>query len=233
MEMRLRVLDSGTDKYGLNAYIFDSTNDGTTNYDKVLFSPTKNAADAVGTWRKGEWADVKVKIVGGALGGQTAGMLVKVEELTADLSRVRLFHTSVSRAIASWPTWPGEPGFTGDFDEYLAQKFPTSTAADFAVLEAGVTSARRPTSSRACTGRPATCRCSSTSSRPTSRTCCWSACRPPTSSSTSSWASSRRSCPTAQPTRRTTTSTSTASRTAASQHARRSSGRPTRRPTRP
>ncbi len=66
-------------------------------------------------------------------------MLVKVEELTGDLSRVRLFHTSVSRAIATWPTWPGEPGFTGDFAEYLAQKFPTSTAADFAILEAGVT----------------------------------------------------------------------------------------------
>ena len=92
-------------------------------------------------------------------------MLVKVEELTDDLSRVRLFHTSVSRAIATWPTWPGEPGFTGDFAEYLAQKFPTSTAADFAILEAGVTSARRRTSSRACTGQPATRRCSSTSSK--------------------------------------------------------------------
>ena len=141
MEMRLRVLDApAVDKYGLNAWIFDSTNDGTTNYDKVLFSPTKSAADSVGILRKGEWADVKVKIVGGASAGLTAGMLVKVEELTGDLSRVRLFHTSVSRAIASWPTWPGEPGFTGDFAEYLAQKFPTSTAADFAILEAGVTS---------------------------------------------------------------------------------------------
>ena len=67
-------------------------------------------------------------------------MLIRVEELTPDLSRVRLFHTSVSRAIASWPSWPGEPGFTGDFAEFLAQKFPTSTAADFAVLEAGVVS---------------------------------------------------------------------------------------------
>ena len=149
--------------------------------------------------RKGEWADVKVKIVGGALDGQTAGMLVKVEELTADLSRVRLFHTSVSRAIASWPTWPGEPGFTGDFAEYLAQKFPTSTAADFAILEAGVTSARRRTSSRACTGRPATSRCSSTSRDVPARTCCWSACRRRTSSSTSSSGSSRRSCRTARP----------------------------------
>ena len=140
MEMRLRVLDFGVDKYGLNAWIFDSTNDGTTNYDKVLFSKTKSAADAVGILREGEWADVKVTVQGGALNGLTAGMLVRVEELTPNLSRVRLFHTSVSRAIASWPTWPGEAGFTGDFAEYLAQKFPTSTAADFAILEAGIVS---------------------------------------------------------------------------------------------
>ena len=52
-EMRLRVLDFGVDKYGLNAYIFDSTNDATTNYDKVLFSRTKDAADAVGTLGQG------------------------------------------------------------------------------------------------------------------------------------------------------------------------------------
>ncbi|MCZ7588098.1 MAG: 5'-nucleotidase C-terminal domain-containing protein [Gaiella sp.] len=139
-EMRLRVLDFGTDKYGLNAYIFDSTNDGRTNYDKVLFSKTKSAADAVGTLEEGEWIDVKVTIQGGSSAGLTAGMLVRVEELTPDLSRVRLFHTSVSRAIASWPSWPGESGFSGDFAEYLAQKFPTSTAADFAILESGITS---------------------------------------------------------------------------------------------
>jgi 2',3'-cyclic-nucleotide 2'-phosphodiesterase (5'-nucleotidase family) len=139
-EMRLRVLDFGTDKYGLNAYLFDSTNDGAVNYDRVLFSPTKNGSDGVGTLAEGKWADVKVKISGGALDGKTAGMLVKVERLAPDLSQVRLFHTSVSRAIATWASWPGEPGFTGDFAEYLAQKFPTSTAADFAILEAGVTS---------------------------------------------------------------------------------------------
>src|SRR4051794_29507593 len=139
-EMRLRVLDFGVDKYGLNAWIFDSTNDHRTNYDKVLFSRTKSAADKVAILGKGEFADVKVTIQGGASNGLTAGMLVKVEELTSDLSRVRLFHTSVARAIASWPTWAGEPGFTGDFAEFLAQKFPSSQAADFAVLEAGVVS---------------------------------------------------------------------------------------------
>ncbi len=139
-EMRLRVLDAGVDKYGLNAYLFDSRDDGQVGYDRVLLSPTKDGIDGVGTLREGKWADVKVKISGGALDGKTAGMLVKVERLAPDLSEVRLFHTSVSRAIASWATWPGEPGFTGDFAEYLAQEFPTSTAADFAILEAGIVS---------------------------------------------------------------------------------------------
>ena len=139
MEMRLRVLDFGVDKYGLNAYLYDSTDDDATNYDRVLFSTTKDGDDAVADLAEGQWADVKVTLDGGTLDGKTAGMLVRVETLTPDLSRVRLFHTSVSRAIASWPGWPGEPGYT-EFDEFLAAEFPTSTAADFAILEAGVTS---------------------------------------------------------------------------------------------
>ena len=138
-EMRMRVLDFGTDKYGLNVYIFDSTNDNTVNYDRVLFSPTKDGADAVATLGRGEWGDVKVTIVDGPLTGLTGGMLIKVEELTGDLSQVRLFHTSVTRANASWPDW-SEPGFSGDFAEYVAQNFPTMTAADFAALEAGIVS---------------------------------------------------------------------------------------------
>ena len=141
-EMRLRVLDFGVDKYGLNAYLFDSTNDAAVNYDRVLFAPAKDGSAAVGTLAEGKWADVKVKIAGGSLDGKTAGMLVKVERLAPDLSQVRLFHTSVSRAIATWAGWPGDPAYptATDFAEYLAQRFPTSTAADFAILEAGITS---------------------------------------------------------------------------------------------
>ena len=138
-EMRVRVLDFGTDKYGLNAYIYDTTDDATANYDRVLFSTTEDGDDAVGDRAEGEWADVKVTIIGGSLEGLTAGMLVKVERLSPDLGEVRLFHTSVTRAIASWPTWPGEPGYT-DFAEFLAVEFPTSTAGDFAILEAGIVS---------------------------------------------------------------------------------------------
>ena len=47
-EMRLRVLDFGVDKYGLNAYIYDSSNDNRTNYNRVLFSPSKMGADEGG-----------------------------------------------------------------------------------------------------------------------------------------------------------------------------------------
>jgi len=144
-EMHMQVKDTlnGTDKYGLNAYIYDSKNDGKTGYDRVLFSPTKDGAAKVGDLKEGELADVKVKLNLGAsnpLDGHTGAMLVKVERLDSDLSHVRLFHTSVTRAIASWPTWEGEPGFTGSFEDYVADKFPSSQAGDFAVLESGIVS---------------------------------------------------------------------------------------------
>ena len=138
-EMRMRVIDFGVDKYGLNAYIYDSTNDGATNYDRVLLSTSKSGSDSVGDLEQGEWADVKVTVQGGALAGKTAAFLTKIERLTPDLSQVRLFHTSVTRAIASWPKWPGEPGFTS-FEDYVAAEFPSSQAGDFAVLEAGIVS---------------------------------------------------------------------------------------------
>ena len=141
-EMRLRVLDFDEDKYGLNAYIFDSSDDGETNYNRVLLDDDKDGSSNAGILRRGQWADVKVALASDdeALNGMTAGMLVKVEELAPDLSQVRLFHTSVTRANATWVDWPGAAGFTGDFAEFVAQKFPTSTAADYAILEAGIVS---------------------------------------------------------------------------------------------
>ena len=105
-EMVLRVIDFGTEKYNLNAFIYDSTDDAAVNYDHVLLTqaPAKDGSAAVGDLAEGEWADVKVTVVGGDLAGRTAGMLVKVERLASDLSEVRLFHSSVTRGIATWPT---------------------------------------------------------------------------------------------------------------------------------
>jgi hypothetical protein len=81
-EMRLQVLDFGIDKYGLNAYIYDGTNDKKVNYDRVLFSFTKDGGASVADLAKGEWGDVKVTVIGGSLAGKTAGFLVKVEGTT-------------------------------------------------------------------------------------------------------------------------------------------------------
>ena len=92
-QMRLRVLDgvnpTWVDKYGLNAYIYDSKSDGKVRYDRVLFSTTKSGNDKVGDLKEGEWADVKVTISSAAtdpLNGKTGAMLVKVERLASDLS---------------------------------------------------------------------------------------------------------------------------------------------------
>jgi hypothetical protein len=49
----------------------------------------------------------------------------------------RFIHILFARG--EWPGW-SEPGFNGDFAEFVAQNFPTATAADFAVLEAGIVS---------------------------------------------------------------------------------------------
>jgi 2',3'-cyclic-nucleotide 2'-phosphodiesterase (5'-nucleotidase family)/predicted AlkP superfamily phosphohydrolase/phosphomutase len=120
-------------------YIYDSTNDGATNYDRVLIvnaADAKNGAEAVANLAQGEWADAKVTMASGTFAGRTAGFYVKAIDLTADLSKFRLYFTSVQRANATYNAL-GPAGST-DFEEKLNRDFPTSTAADFAPMEAGI-----------------------------------------------------------------------------------------------
>lgn len=122
-----------------DVYIYDSTNDGTVNYDRTLIvsaADGKNGAMAVATLAQGDWADAKVTIAGGPLAGRTAGFYMKAIDLTGDLSKFRLYFTSVQRANATYNAL-GAAGST-DFEEKLNRDFPTSTAADFAPLEAGI-----------------------------------------------------------------------------------------------
>ncbi len=118
-------------------YIYDSTNDSTTNYDHVLVVPasTKNGLLAVANLSQNQWADVKVTLVG-TRAGQTAGLLFKVVDLAPDLSRFRLYFTSVTRVNATYNAL-GTAG-SAAFEETLAHDFPTSMAADFAPLEGGI-----------------------------------------------------------------------------------------------
>jgi 2',3'-cyclic-nucleotide 2'-phosphodiesterase (5'-nucleotidase family) len=122
-----------------DVYIYDSTNDGTTNYNRALVvnrSAGKNGSTAVADLAQGQWADAKVTLVSGTFAGRTGGFLMKLIDLTPDLNRFRLYFTSVQRANASYNALG--PTGSADFEETLNRNFPTSTAADFAPLEAGI-----------------------------------------------------------------------------------------------
>src|SRR5262245_7501259 len=118
-------------------YIYDSTNDATMNYDHVLLVPasSKNGANAVADLAQGDWADVKVTLIG-ARAGQTAGILFKAIDIAPDLSKFRLYFTSVTRVNATYNALG--PTGSAAFEETLAHNFPTSMAADFAPLEGGI-----------------------------------------------------------------------------------------------
>ena len=119
-------------------YIYDSTDDSATNYDNVLVVPSTAAKDgnaAVADLSAGEWADVKVTLTG-ARAGQTAGFYLKAIEIAPNLSAFRVYFTSIARANASYSAL-GAAG-SAAFEQTLANDFPTSTAADFAPLEAGI-----------------------------------------------------------------------------------------------
>jgi glycerophosphoryl diester phosphodiesterase len=131
------VRDFGLPKYNHDLYIYDSSNDGTMNYDRVLVtrSPGQGATGKDGSkpsanLKAGEWAEIRLPIVGGASSGRTAGFYVKLEELNADASRFRFYHTSLSRVTGNDPA----------LEEYCANNFAAPTAADFAPLQAGIVS---------------------------------------------------------------------------------------------
>lgn len=119
-------------------YIYDSTDDDAVNYDGVLVVPDTAAKDgnaAAADLAQGEWADIKVTLTG-ARAGQTAGFYLKAIELAPDLSQFRIYFTSIARANASYNALG--PAGSADFEETLNRDFPSSTAADFAPLEAGI-----------------------------------------------------------------------------------------------
>ena len=126
-----------------DVYVYDSTNDGAVNYDSALIvnaAPANNPLNrkdgsfGVATLQEGQWADAKVTLVSGAFANRTGGFLMKLIDLSADAETFRLYFTSVQRANATY-NGLGSAGSTA-FEETLNKEFPTSTAADFAPLEA-------------------------------------------------------------------------------------------------
>jgi 2',3'-cyclic-nucleotide 2'-phosphodiesterase (5'-nucleotidase family) len=120
-----------------DVYIYDSTDDGTANYNRVVVvnsADLKDGSKAVANIGRGEWADAKLTLVSGALAGKTAGFYAKLIDLNNDASRFRIYFTSVQRVNASYNALG--PAGSDAFAEKLARDFPTSSAADFAPLEA-------------------------------------------------------------------------------------------------
>ncbi len=116
-------------------YIYSAAGAG---YDHVLIVPStasKNGNAKVADLAVGQWADVKVTLTG-ALLGKTAGFYLKLIELAPNLSAFRLYFTSIARANATYNAL-GAAG-SAAFEETLNKEFPSSTAADFAPLEAGI-----------------------------------------------------------------------------------------------
>lgn len=136
-------------------YVYDATDDGATNYDRVLVAPAgagttgspaaspepvaKDGAAAVADLAAGEWANVKVELTG-ERAGQTAGFYLKAIEISPDLSEFRIYYTSLARANASYNGCDHAPACAEPlgFEETLNADFPSPTAADFAPLEAGI-----------------------------------------------------------------------------------------------
>lgn len=123
-----------------DVYLYDSIVDGTSAYDRAVLARTGVAKDAslkaadIGV---GDWVDIRLVGSDGLIGaraGQTAGLYAKLIDLTGSagsVSSFKLYFTSVARAIASCACDP-------NFESTLVDRFPTSTAADFAPLEAGI-----------------------------------------------------------------------------------------------
>jgi hypothetical protein len=133
--------------YGV--YVFDSRADNRRAYDRVLLVPeaaAKDASQAAATLREGRFVEVKLRGADGLIGtraGQSAGFYVKLTDLTADLSRFKIYFTSVARANATCRTdacaaLPA--GGTGEdrLEKHIADNLPSWIAADFAPLEAHI-----------------------------------------------------------------------------------------------
>ena len=128
------------DKYGLNAYLYDSRNDHRTHYDRVFFSRTKDGNDSVADLEEGEWADVKVKISRRRAGRPDRRLPAQGRAARSrPQPRPPVPHERHARE-RHLANWPGAPGFSGSFEDYVAEKFPSSQAGDFAVIEAGIVS---------------------------------------------------------------------------------------------
>jgi 2',3'-cyclic-nucleotide 2'-phosphodiesterase (5'-nucleotidase family) len=111
-------------------YIYDSTNDQTVNYDRAIINRETKSNDArVADLKVGDWTAVKLTL---PQNGLLVGNYMKLMELSGDLSRFKLYFTSLARTRSNLP----------DLEQKITADFPPVTAADFAPLQSGMIDAQ-------------------------------------------------------------------------------------------
>jgi 2',3'-cyclic-nucleotide 2'-phosphodiesterase (5'-nucleotidase family)/predicted AlkP superfamily phosphohydrolase/phosphomutase len=132
-----------------DVYVYDSVVDGTLGYDHVIVVRSAAARDGsqqAADLGVGDFHGIKLRGTDGLIGsrtGQTAGFYLKLISLSPDLSSVKLYFTSVERAIATCSTaacnaLPAGGAGENRLEKYIADNLPTAIAADFAPLEARI-----------------------------------------------------------------------------------------------
>ena len=82
-----------TRRLSYQVYIYDSTDDAVTNYDRVVVSPTKNGDRVVADLAAGQWSQSITTLPGLRLGQ----FYIKLIDLEPDLSTFRLYFTGATR----------------------------------------------------------------------------------------------------------------------------------------
>ena len=77
-------------------YVYDSTDDAVVNYDRVLISPSRDAAAKVAELAPGQWSGS----ISASLAWSEYKFYAKVLDLSPDLSRFRLYFTAPTRVDA-------------------------------------------------------------------------------------------------------------------------------------
>ena len=146
-----------------NLRVYDSTDDGEVNYDRVLVteadaatsiseadtaspaaSPvtgisSKDGARAIADLALGDWQDIKVDLVG-EMDGLTAGFYLHLADLSADAAQLRLYATSISRATATYAGCDYAPNCADPdgFAETIAADLPSAVGSDFLPQQNGL-----------------------------------------------------------------------------------------------
>ena len=122
-----------------DVYVYDSSDNGATDYDRVVLAPDKDASAPVVDLGAGAWDSATVAL-SGDLEGQAAGFWLKAIDLSPDLSRFRLYYTAVSRISAVWSGCGdrAECAEPGGFEDAVNRHVGAPVGDDAAPLEAGL-----------------------------------------------------------------------------------------------